>query len=127
MYTVSKNRSKKLLRKVRCKVCRNEILHQPTIMKLGFKFETVCRECCSKFSKEDLGLMVNMFNAFGGYFGKFNSLKVSTSKIINAIFNDLKISKEKSGLHKLNVKFLHKALLHGIIPQQFLNNFKEVK
>ena len=63
-------------------------------------------------------MIVNMFFAFGGYFGQFDKSDFSIDDTIVKFAEQLEAS--NSTFHLQNVKMWHKILTHGIAPKEFL-------
>ncbi len=82
------------------------------------KSGVICKCCRDRFSENDIEMIVNIFFAWGGYFGQFDKLKFSMDKVISEFAEELDIG--KSTFHLQNVKMWHKILTHGITPKEFL-------
>ena len=63
-------------------------------------------------------MMVNLFFAFGEYFGARERSKFSIKDIIIEFAIDL--NEGKANFQSQNVKMWHKVLTHGITPREFL-------
>ena len=63
-------------------------------------------------------MIVNMFFAFGGYFGKFDKSEFSIDDIIIEFAEQLNAG--NTTIHSQNIKMWHKVLTYGITPQEFL-------
>ena len=63
-------------------------------------------------------MIVNIFFAFGGYFGKYDKSEFSIDEIIVEFAEQLSL--DSTDLHVQNVKMWHKVLTHGITPPAFL-------
>ena len=85
-----------------------------TSLKLG----VICGSCRKRFSDEDIEMIVNIFFAFGGYFGKFTKSEFSMDDVIVEFAEQLEA--KEINLHSANVKMWHKVLTHGITPEDFL-------
>ena len=85
-----------------------------TSLKLG----VVCGSCRKRFSDEDIEMIVNLFFAFGGYFGKFDKSEFSMDDVIVEFAEQL--DKREVNLHSANVRMWHKVLNYGITPKEFL-------
>ena len=68
-------------------------------------------------------MIVNIFFAFWGYFGKFDKSKFSIEDIIVEFAEQL--NSGNTTLHSQNIKMWHKALTHGITPEEFLRELGE--
>ncbi len=82
------------------------------------KMEVICKTCRERFSEDDIEMMVNIFFAWGGYFGEFDKSKFSMHKTILEFAEELDAG--NSTFHLQNVKMWHKILTHGITPKEFL-------
>jgi len=65
-------------------------------------------------------MIVNMFFAFGGFFGQFDKSEFSIDDTIVEFAEQLDIN--NSTFHLQNVKMWHKILTHGIAPKEFLRD-----
>lgn len=63
-------------------------------------------------------MIVNIFFAFGGYFGKFAKSEFSMDDVIVEFAEQLEA--KEINLHSANVKMWHKVLTYGITPEEFL-------
>ncbi len=109
---------------IKCFICRKEIRQRATFYQTGVNYGIVCVECYKKFAREDLDLIANLFIAFGGYFGQYKRSEFSVLKILKAIQKDLLSIYEENGIEKVNIRMLHKALVHGISPKEYIENLK---
>lgn len=109
-----------------CSICRHEIKERATLCQIGVNYGIACIDCYRKFSTEDLELMANLFMAFGGYFGQFQRSEFSILPILKAIYTDLFPIYEEKGIEELNIRMLHRALLHGISPEEYIENLEQV-
>ena len=66
--------------------------------------------------------MANMFFAYGGYFGKLKDDGFSVYKILKELTSEIK--EEETSIEEINIKMMHRALLHGINPYQFVEGLK---
>ena len=69
--------------------------------------------------------MTNFFMAYGGYFGCNKDDNFSIQKVIEELIEEIKSKKERVNLNELNIKILHKSLLYGITPQQYVKKLKK--
>ena len=108
-------------RSVKCGICHGEIVDRAQIYQAGINLGVVCRECYKHFSANDLEMMANMFIAYGGYYGM---LKDSNFSLVKTLENVLKSSLKKKQIvntEQINIRLMHKALLHGISPEQYVS------
>ena len=118
METKSQNYS----HSIKCFICRHEIRERATLYQSGVTYSVLCSDCYRRFSKEDLDLIANLFLAYGGYFGQYKRSEFSVLKILRAIHEDLFPIYKEHGIEELNIRMLHKSLLHGISPQEYIEN-----
>ncbi len=126
MISYPKSYDKNSLGLFRCAICRNEIADYKNVYPAGLNFGLVCKDCYKKFSEDDIDLMINMFIAYGGYFGKKQGSVFSLKILLNEFINKIKKEKGILNLKELNIKLLHKALLYGITPQEFIDNLDKI-
>ena len=107
---------------VKCGICRVEIVDRAQIYQAGINLGVVCSDCYKHFSAEDLEMMANMFIAYGGYFGMSKDSSFSLLKTLeNILKNGLK-EKKIVNTEQINIRLMHKALLHGISPEEYIQN-----
>jgi hypothetical protein len=107
---------------VKCGICHVEIVDRAQIYQAGINLGVVCSECYKHFSAEDMEMMANMFIAYGGYFGMLKDSDFSLVKTLeNVLKNSLKEKKAVNTEH-INIRLMHKALLHGISPEEYIQN-----
>lgn len=63
-------------------------------------------------------MIVNIFFAYGGYFGQFDKSKFSMEDAILEFAEELGV--HNASFQVQNVKLWHKILTHGITPEEFL-------
>ena len=112
---------------LKCGICRREITRGATIYQESTHLGVVCIECHKDNSEEDLELMANIFYAYGGYFGKLRSSKFSVYKTLKGIIANFQASGESISVEEINIKMMHRALLHGVTPHQFVEGLKILK
>jgi len=84
----------------------------------GLRLGVICRSCRKRFSDEDVEMIVNLFFAFGGYFGEFDKSEFSIDDVIVEFAEQLET--RVVNLHSANVKMWHKVLTRGVTPKEFL-------
>jgi hypothetical protein len=99
---------------ISCGICHGDVKGSQRIIKAGINFAVICEQCYRRFSKDELELMLNMFLSFGGYFGQLKSSKSTTSKRFNRLLKDIEQNQSKFSRSELDIRIIHKALLHGI-------------
>ena len=108
-----------MIRSIKCAICNAELKNYDFAHESGFLFAIICRKCYRTYSSNDIELMINMFCAFGGYFGKYTP---KDDCCVNLLFEESKIKGKKITIQG-SLKMLHKALLFGVTPQQFFERF----
>ena len=106
----------------RCDVCQEEIKFKATIYDSGVNHRVICELCYKRFPKNDLELMLNLFNAYGGYFGKFKKLKSSVYKRLREYNENGFKNNDSSRANQINLQLLHAALLFGFTPQEYFRS-----
>jgi len=125
MISYPKTYDKLSLGLLKCALCRKDIEDNTYIYQLGLNYSLVCDSCFQRFSKEDIELMTNFFLAFGGYFGSLKDEHFSIQKVLDELIEEIQAKKERLNLNELNIKILHKSLLYGITPQQYVRKLKK--
>jgi len=108
----------KISSNLKCSICRADIKDRHKIYQSSLKLGIICKLCKQRFSDEDIEMIINMFFAFGEFFGSRDRSKFSIKDIILEFAIDL--NEEKANFHSQNVKMWHKVLTHGITPKKFL-------
>ena len=108
----------KVSSKLKCSICRTDIKERNKIYQSSLKLGIVCNICRQRFTDEEIEMMINMFFAFGEYFGARDKSKFSIEDIILEFAIDL--NEGKANFHSQNVKMWHKVLSHGITPKEFI-------
>ena len=111
---------KRLGHPVKCGICHMEIVDRAQIYQAGLNLGVVCSKCYKKFSVNDLEMMANMFIAYGGYFGMLREAKFSFLRILEKILEEFHEG-DAINSEQLNIKLMHKALLHGISPEKYVD------
>jgi hypothetical protein len=108
----------KVSKQIKCSICRVDIKDRNTMYQSSLKLGVICKSCRDRFSKDDIEMIVNLFFAFGGYFGQFDKSDFSIDDLIVDFARQLDAG--NSTFHLQNVKMWHKILTHGIAPKEFL-------
>ena len=108
----------KISNQIKCSICHVDIKDRHTLYQSKLKLGVICKLCRDRFSKEDIEMIVNMFFAFGGYFGQFDKSEFSIDDLVLEFAEQLDAG--NSTFHLQNVKMWHKILTHGISPKDFL-------
>jgi len=106
---------------VKCGICHASIFDRAQIYQAGINLGVVCCDCYKHFSEEDLEMMANMFIAYGGYFGMLKGSNFSLKTLEYVLKNALK-EKKTFTTEQINIRIIHKALLHGISPEEYIQN-----
>ena len=109
----------KISSQIKCSICRTDIKNMRAMYQSRVKIGVICKVCRERFSEDDLEMIVNLFFAFGGYFGQFNKSDFSMDEAILEFAEELRVKGSTFDLQ--NVKIWHKILTHGITPQEFLS------
>ena len=110
----------KISNQIKCSICRADIKERHALYQSSLKLGVICKNCRGKFSEDDIEMIVNMFFAFGGYFGQFDKSEFSIDDLIVDFTKQLDAG--NSTFHLQNVKMWHKILTHGIAPKEFLKD-----
>ena len=125
----SQNISTKSSRKtVKCAICHNDINDFSVIYQPQFTLGVVCTECQYFFSPEDISSILELFLLYGGYFGQLREQKFSLIRELKRI--DLSGFQNKSFsideiILEVNSRLLHRALLHGLCPEDYVGRLKK--
>ena len=106
--------------RIKCTICRSGIRDLRTIYQSSLKLGVICKSCRDRFSEDDIEMIVNIFFAFGGYFGQFDKSEFSMDEAIFEFAEKLTVG--DSTFHAQNVMMWHKILTHGITPKEFLDD-----
>ena len=104
--------------KLKCSNCRADIKDRHKVYQSSLKLGIICDMCRQCFSDEDIEMIVNMFFAFGEFFGARDRSKFSINNIILEFA--INIDEGKVNFHSQNIKMWHQVLTHGITPKEFL-------
>ena len=108
----------KVSSKLKCSICRADIKDRHKVYQSSLKLGIICDICRQRFSDEDIEMIVNMFFAFGEYFGARDRSKFSINDIILEFA--INLDGGKVNFHSQNIKMWHKVLTYGITPKEFL-------
>jgi len=99
---------------LRCFICRKKIVNVSSCYQTSETSSIVCKKCYDRFSTEDLEVISQLFIAYGGYFGQYPPSEFS-------IFSELvNVMKNIHDPEDINIQLLHRALLHGITIQKYV-------
>jgi transcription elongation factor Elf1 len=114
---------KKVTKSILCSICQQELHNKAVLYQSAVNDRIICEKCYRRFSREDIELMINLFNAYGGYFGKFQKLKASVYKRIKEL-NGFKVRQDNlSNADSINLQLLHAALQFGFTPKEYFQGF----
>lgn len=108
----------KISRQIKCSICKTVIKDRHELYQSSLELGVICKPCRKRFSGDDIEMMVNLFFAFGGFFGQFDKSEFSTDDTIKEFAEQL--DSNNSTFHTQNVMMWHKVLTHGIMPKEFL-------
>ena len=103
---------------IKCSICRADIEERHKTYQTSLRLGVICKSCRKRFSVEDIEMIVNLFFAFGGYFGEFDKSDFSMDAVIVEFAEQLALGNDS--FHSQNVRMWHKVLIHGITPREFL-------
>ena len=109
-----------------CSICHRELGDYTSIHESIAFLGLVCRDCEQKFSKRDIEFMIHWFKIYGGYFGQRKMVNFSISYALREIMRDIGNNRGMISPSNLEVRMMHKALLHGISPSEFNARLREV-
>ena len=103
---------------IKCSICRADIKDRHNVYQSSLKLGIICNLCKQRFSDEDIEMIINIFFAFGEFFGARDRSNFSIEDIILEFAKNL--DEGKVNFHSQNVRMWHKVLTHGITPKEFL-------
>ena len=103
---------------LKCSICRTKIKDRHKVYQSSLKLGIICNLCKHRFSDEDIEMIVNIFFAFGEFFGARDKSKFSIKDMILEFA--IELDDGKANFHSQNVKMWHKVLTYGITPNEFL-------
>lgn len=116
--TKLENTHKQKVKAVRCDICQKDLNKKAIFYHTAINDKIICESCYKTFSKDDIELMVNLFSAYGGYFGKYQKLKISVYNRLKEL-SGIDIEQDAiSGAEGLNLRLLHTALQFGFTPKE---------
>ena len=98
-----------------CSVCHSNITDLVGVYQSPVNFAVVCRQCLSKFTQNDIEMMLGLFFLYGGFFGKLKNRTFSLDEVLSSM--EMPINKEE--VEEMNQRLMHQALIHGLKPFQF--------
>jgi hypothetical protein len=107
---------------IQCGLCRNPIIDLSSVFQSKSSFIPICKKCKCKFSTNDIEMTLNIFAAYGGYFGKENAEQFSVKEWLS---KTLKNRSERDP-NLINMRLMHQALLHGYTPSEYIEKLKDL-
>lgn len=98
-----------------CSVCHSNITDLVGVYQSPVNFAVVCRQCLSRFTQNDIEMMIGLFFLYGGFFGKLKNRTFSLDEVLSSL--EMPINKEE--VEEMNQRLMHQALIHGLKPFQF--------
>ncbi len=120
-------RYEKSLGRLKCDICDTRFRENARIYKVNNDIGYVCQQCNDNFSKEDIYLIIDLFKSYGGYFGKFDDIKLSLDNILTEFYDRISADGNLKNTFEYNRKLCHKALLNGYTPKQLIQKMKVPK
>jgi hypothetical protein len=108
----------KISSKLKCSICRTDIKDRQKVYQSSLNLGIICDICRQRFSDEEIEMIVNLFFAYGEYFGARDRSKFSIRDVIVEFAIDL--NEGRANFHSQNIKMWHKVLTHGITPKEFI-------
>lgn len=108
----------KISSKLKCSICRADIKDRQKVYQSSLNLSIICNNCRQRFSDEEIEMIVNVFFAYGEFFGARERSKFSLRDTIVEFAIDL--NEGKADFHSQNVEMWHKVLCHGITPKEFI-------
>jgi transcription elongation factor Elf1 len=126
MAQIIEKKPKVINTSINCGICSTEIKNRASIYHSGVYTRVICESCLKKFSTNEIELMVNLFTAFGGYFGKNKKPEYILYIILKELKEKSKFKENSFSLAEIKLQFLHKALLYGISPEKYFRGLKTI-
>jgi len=98
-----------------CSVCHSDITDLVGVYQSPVNFAVVCRQCLSRFTQDDIEMMIGLFFLYGGYYGKLKNRTFSLDEALSKM--EMPINKDE--IEEMNQRLMHQALIHGLKPFQF--------
>jgi hypothetical protein len=114
----SKNRYK--VKAARCTICNSRAFGSDIAYVSEVYNATVCSECCKRFSRSEIKLMIGLFFAYGGFFGKIEPNGKTLEEICLLSLKKLKQQGKNPRLEEINIRIYHQLLLHGYNQDDYI-------
>ncbi len=108
----------------KCGICAKKIKANETIFQEETHLRVFCSTCKSIFPKKDLELVIDLLISHNGFFGQLKHSAPEQS------IKDLLIKcreEQKLTMQEINNLMMHRALLYGITPKQFIKKLELLK
>lgn len=113
---------------IKCAICHHDIDDFTLAYQPHLNLGIVCADCCMSFSQEDLIIIMELLIMYGGYFGKLRDRSFSLINELKKIdipnCHNISFTTDEFIL-EINSRLLHKALLHGIYPEEYIEELKK--
>ena len=119
MMTCQKISIQALNTTLKCTICRTDIKDNSAVYQSKTNYGIICGKCYQKFSEEDIELMLILFLTYGGYFGQLPKDQFSLIKALKDIHDKTSMNDTSPQIGEINMRLLHKSLLHGLYPEQY--------
>ena len=106
--------------KTTCTICRSEIMSYEVAYRSIVNKASICGKCYSKYPKWELELMIGLFLAYGGYFGKYRPSYKSVEEVCLESVDHLEKLGKEVGIKEIDIKILHQMLLHGYTQRDYI-------
>ena len=107
-----------------CAVCHSHVKNFSKSYQSKSYLSIVCNKCYSEFSEEDVELMLDLFFIYGGYFGKKKISNFSVTEFVSTFAENYNEG-ENLDIEDLNLKIIHKLLLYGVSPNEYIEGLSE--
>lgn len=113
--------------KIKCCICHRICSKNPKYIQLEVLSDVIlpfvlCSKCQDTFTAEDIKLMTNLFMIFGGYFAKNKLEPFSPLRILHELTSNTAHLEPT----QINMQLLHRALLHGISPKEYVEKLQQL-
>jgi len=108
-----------------CELCQNDLKLHANVYQSEFIVSFICDDCFLSFDKDDIDFMLNLFNIYGGFYGKNKRENISVARVIEQLGREIRSNKTLMNIDVLELQMLHKALLQGISVEKFEQELKE--
>ena len=114
----------KALGSLKCGICGNNFKKDSEIYISEKNTGFICKSCIHTFSKEDIEEFLNLFNRYGGHFGKFKFSQMSLETILDDFFNIIS-HRGLTNIVESNLELRHRALIFGYTPSELIEKMRD--